>query len=186
MIHTLDKPCDSLFGFNAQFPNGFSAYRYIALQNDHLANGPLSSYFDSEMLKNQGGAAGLFKENMYLAQERVLCFEIITKRNCSWKLQFIKSAYAEVDVPRDMTEMISQRRRWLNGSLFTIVYIICHAFSIFRSGHGILRKLMFQVEILYQSVSFILSWFSLVNNQYSESDVGESLFDVCHYMQQCE
>ena len=185
MIHTMDKPRDSLFGFNAQFPSGFSAYRYIALQNNHLGSGPLASYFYGEVLQNGRAEAGI-EGNMYLAEERVLCFEIITKRKCCWKLHFVRSAYAEMDVPRDMAEMISQRRRWLNGSLFTTVYIICHAFSIFRSGHGILRKLMFQVEILYHSISFILSWFSLVHNPYSESEIGKSVFDVCHYMQQYE
>ena len=162
LIHTLDKPYNSLFGFNAQFPSGFSAYRYIALQNDHLGYGPLSSYFYGETLQNGGAGAGIFEGNMYLAEERVLCFEIITKRKASWKLHFVRSAYAEMDVPGDIEGLISQRRRWLNGSLFTTLYAICHAFSIFRSDHGILRKLIFQVEIFYQSISFILSWFSLV------------------------
>jgi chitin synthase len=160
MSNILDKPLESVFGFISVLPGAFSAYRYIALQNDHLGQGPLASYFKGEKL--HGAGAGIFEANMYLAEDRILCFELVAKRKASWVLHYVKSAYAETDVPDSLAELISQRRRWLNGSFFAAVYAISHAFAVFRTDHSIIRKLMFQFEFLYQTISMIFSWFALV------------------------
>ena len=39
-----------------------------------------------------------------------------------WILKYVKSAKAATDVPASVPEFISQRRRWLNGSLFASVH----------------------------------------------------------------
>jgi chitin synthase len=160
MNNILDKPLESVFGFISVLPGAFSAYRYIALQNDHLGQGPLASYFKGETL--HGAGAGIFEANMYLAEDRILCFELVAKRKASWVLHYVKSAYAETDVPDSLAELISQRRRWLNGSFFAAIYAISHAFTVFRTDHGFIRKLLFQVEFLYQTLSMLFSWFALV------------------------
>ena len=161
MSNILDKPLESVFGFISVLPGAFSAYRYIALQNDHLGQGPLASYFKGEQL--HGAGAGIFEANMYLAEDRILCFELVAKRKAAWVLHYVKSAYAETDVPDHLDELISQRRRWLNGSFFAAIYAISHAFAVFRTDHSIFRKLFFQIEFLYQTVSMIFSWFALVS-----------------------
>lgn len=37
--------------------------------------------------------------NMYLAEDRILCWELVSKRNCKWTLHYVKSAYGITDVP---------------------------------------------------------------------------------------
>lgn len=160
MSNILDKPLESVFGFISVLPGAFSAYRYKALQNDGDGQGPLASYFKGEQLHKID--AGIFESNMYLAEDRILCFELIAKRKSSWTLHYVKSAYADTDVPDNLPEFISQRRRWLNGSFFAAVYSISHAFKVFRTSHSFARKLLFQLEFLYQIISMAFSWFGLV------------------------
>ncbi|KAJ9658635.1 hypothetical protein H2201_007715 [Coniosporium apollinis] len=161
MSNILDKPLESAFGFISVLPGAFSAYRYIALQNDKTGNGPLEKYFAGE--KMHGANAGIFTANMYLAEDRILCFELVSKRNCNWILQYVKSATGETDVPVEMADFILQRRRWLNGSFFAAVYALAHALQIFRSSHSFMRKMMFLVEFFYQTISMIFAWFSIGN-----------------------
>jgi chitin synthase len=161
MSNILDKPLESAFGFISVLPGAFSAYRYIALQNDKTGNGPLEKYFAGE--KMHGANAGIFTANMYLAEDRILCFELVSKRNCHWILQYVKSATGETDVPDTMAELILQRRRWLNGSFFAAVYAIAHFYQIFRSDHSILRMLMFFIEFIYQTINMIFAWFAVGN-----------------------
>ena len=47
---------------------------------------------------------------------RILCFELVAKAGDKWTLSYVKPSKAETDVPEQAAELISQRRRWLNGS----------------------------------------------------------------------
>jgi chitin synthase len=112
----LDKPLESVFGYISVLPGAFSAYRYIALQNDANGKGPLEKYFLGETLHG-GIKSGIFEANMYLAEDRILCYELVAKKDQAWILRYVSSAYGETDVPNTIPEFISQRRRWLNGEL---------------------------------------------------------------------
>lgn len=97
MSNILDKPLESVFGYITVLPGALSAYRYHALQNDPSGHGPLSQYFKGETL--HGRDADVFTANMYLAEDRILCWELVAKRGEQWVLKFVKSAYGETDVP---------------------------------------------------------------------------------------
>ena len=78
-----------MFGYITVLPGAFSAYRYIALQNDARGEGPLQKYFLGETLVRlkllsplfltlkifmslqHGAGADIFTANMYLAEDRV-------------------------------------------------------------------------------------------------------------------
>lgn len=97
MSNILDKPLESVFGYITVLPGALSAYRYYALQNDSTGHGPLSQYFKGEML--HGKDADVFTANMYLAEDRILCWELVAKREERWVLKFVKNAVGETDVP---------------------------------------------------------------------------------------
>ncbi len=162
MSNILDKPLESAFGFISVLPGAFSAYRWIALQNDKSNQGPLEKYFAGE--KMHGATAGIFTANMYLAEDRILCFELVAKRNSQWILQYVKSSTGETDVPDTMAEFIMQRRRWLNGSFFAAIYALAHFYQINRTNHSVMRKAMFMVEFTYQTINMIFAWFALVRS----------------------
>ncbi|CAG8840392.1 13757_t:CDS:2, partial [Gigaspora margarita] len=119
MSNILDKPSESVFGYISVLLGAFSAYRYKALMN-----GPLEKYLKGKTMYDSGATKSIFEANMYLAEDHILSFELVIKKNESWKLQYIKSAKAETDVPDNVPEFISQRCRWLNGSFFTTFYSI--------------------------------------------------------------
>jgi chitin synthase len=110
-----------------------------------------------------GAGADIFTANMYLAEDRILCWELVAKRGGAWILHYVKSAYAVTDVPDQVPELISQRRRWLNGSFFAAVHSTVHFHYIYRSSHSVLRKFWIHVEIFYQFFNLIFAWFSLAN-----------------------
>ena len=59
MSNILDKPLESVFGYITVLPGAFSAYRYIALQNDAKGEGPLQKYFLGETM---------VRRRLYMAQ----------------------------------------------------------------------------------------------------------------------
>jgi chitin synthase len=97
MSNILDKPLESVFGYITVLPGALSAYRYHALQNDETGHGPLSQYFKGETLHGQD--ADVFTANMYLAEDRILCWELVAKKNERWVLKYVKNCTGETDVP---------------------------------------------------------------------------------------
>ncbi|GBB89027.1 hypothetical protein RclHR1_15690002 [Rhizophagus clarus] len=196
MSNILDKPLESVFGYITVLPGAFSAYRYKALANQIDPEtkeevGPLASYFLGEKLhdpksKDQKTKAGLFEANMYLAEDRILCFELISKRNESWLLKYVKSASAETDVPDKIIELIKQRRRWLNGTFFASLYAISHTYNICRSSHSVWRKTLLLIEMFYQTYNVAFSWFALGNLYLMFHIIGNtfnsSVFDILRYI----
>ncbi|BGP41655.1 Chitin synthase, class 3 [Rhodotorula kratochvilovae] len=155
----LDKPLESIFGYISVLPGAFSAYRYIALKNDELGHGPLASYFKGEHLA--GHDANLQTSNMYLAEDRILCWELVAKRGHAWVLKYVKKARGETDVPDSVAEFIGQRRRWLNGSFFAGVYALMHTFQLTGTTHS-KRKICFLfLQAVYNLVNVLFAWIGL-------------------------
>ncbi|PYH97439.1 chitin synthase A [Aspergillus ellipticus CBS 707.79] len=161
MSNILDKPLESVFGYITVLPGALSAYRFFALQNDAEGNGPLNQYFKGETL--HGKDADVFTANMYLAEDRILCWELVAKREERWVLKFVKSAVGETDVPDSIPEFISQRRRWLNGAFFAAVYSIVNGKQLWKTDHSLARKILLQIEGFYQFVQLIFTYFGLAN-----------------------
>ncbi|QIW95776.1 hypothetical protein AMS68_001294 [Peltaster fructicola] len=158
----LDKPLESSFGYVSVLPGAFSAYRFRAIMGR-----PLEQYFhgDHTLAKQLGnkGIEGMniFKKNMFLAEDRILCFELVAKAGSKWHLTYVKASKGETDVPEGAAEFIGQRRRWLNGSFAATIYSLVHFGRMYRSGHNIIRMFFFHIQLLYNISSVFLSWFAL-------------------------
>ncbi|TFK28777.1 glycosyltransferase family 2 protein [Coprinopsis marcescibilis] len=164
MSNILDKPLESSFGYVSVLPGAFSAYRFRA-----LLGRPLEQYFHGDhSLADRLGAKGIhgmsiFTKNMFLAEDRILCFELVAKKGDKWTLTYVKPSKAETDVPETAAELIGQRRRWLNGSFAASVYALVNFFSFYRSGHNPIRMFFFHIQALYNILSLVFSWFALAN-----------------------
>ncbi|KAF8913861.1 glycosyltransferase family 2 protein [Gymnopilus junonius] len=164
MSNILDKPLESSFGYVSVLPGAFSAYRFRA-----ILGRPLEQYFHGDhSLADRLGSKGIygmniFTKNMFLAEDRILCFELVAKAGDQWTLTYVKPSKAETDVPETAVELIGQRRRWLNGSFAASVYALVHFFAFYRSGHGLIRMFFLHVQALYNIFSLVFSWFALAN-----------------------
>jgi chitin synthase len=160
----LDKPLESSFGFISVLPGAFSAYRYSA-----VLGRPLEQYFHGDhTLADRLGKKGIngmniFKKNMFLAEDRILCFEVTFKAGEKWHLSYVKASKAETDVPEGVAEFISQRRRWLNGSFAAQIYGMMHFYRIYRSRHNPLRMFALHIQFIYNLITLVLSWFALAS-----------------------
>lgn len=153
--HVLDKAMEDVFGYISVLPGAFSAYRWEA-----ITGSPLSQYFFVE--ENSVKEMGPFMANMYLAEDRVLCFELVAKRNSDWTLHYEAGAVADTDVPDNILELIKQRRRWLNGAFFSLAYYVSKFPRITKdSAHSWPRKFIFHIQFLYQLSSMVLNWFTV-------------------------
>lgn len=171
MSNILDKPLESVFGYISVLPGAFSAYRYAAIQNDRYGVGPLQKYFmgdtdGAEPRQLPGGEYDIFTANMYLAEDRILCFELLAKKHENWVLKYVDSAYGETDCPDQLPEFISQRRRWLNGSFFAAVYSICHFPRIWSTDHTMSRKILLAMEFAFNFCNLLFSWLGMVSQIY--------------------
>lgn len=160
----LDKPLESSFGYVSVLPGAFSAYRFRAIMGR-----PLEQYFHgdhtlSAVLGKKGiDGMNIFKKNMFLAEDRILCFELVAKAGQKWHLSYIKAAKGETDVPEGAAEFISQRRRWLNGSFAATLYSLMHFGRMYKSGHNIIRMFFFHIQLVYNFLNTLFSWFSLAS-----------------------
>ena len=172
----LDKPLESSFGYVSVLPGAFSAYRFRAIMGR-----PLEQYFHGDhTLSKQLGKKGIegmniFKKNMFLAEDRILCFELVAKAGSKWHLTYVKASKGETDVPEGAPEFIGQRRRWLNGSFAAGIYSLMHFGRLYKSGHNILRMFFFHIQMIYNIAQTVLAWFAL-GQFISLSAVGETLY----------
>ncbi|KAK4057958.1 hypothetical protein OIO90_001177 [Microbotryomycetes sp. JL221] len=156
MSNILDKPLESAFGLISVLPGAFSAYRYKALLGK-----PLDAYFLGEKIHAGHHIASLAENNLFLAEDRVLCWEIVCKSREKWILKYVKSARATTDAPDTIAEFILQRRRWLNGSNFASLHALTHFWKLFSSGHGVLRITWLSILFFYSMIQFIFAMIGL-------------------------
>lgn len=71
---------------------------------------------------------------------------------------------------RQVPELISQRRRWLNGSFFASIHGTVKFHYIYRSSHTFLRKFWIHIEFIYQTFNLLFSWFALVSASFRPSE----------------
>lgn len=150
--HMLDKAFESVLGFITVLPGAFSAYRWSALNGSPLWTDYFKSLCHPELMD-------AFNSNIYLAEDRVLCLSLFTKRDCNYVLRYVKKSVAETDVPDNLSELMAQRRRWVNGSWFALIDSLVKCKRINNSSHSFCRKFMFTLQMLYYLVNVLFTWF---------------------------
>lgn len=88
---------------------------------------------------------------MYLAEDRIMGFEMLVKEDKNYTLRYVSDAVATTDVPQTLGVLIRQRRRWLNGSMVASLYAIKEWHRLYtESGHSLSRKILLTFQLFYQ------------------------------------
>lgn len=98
---------------------------------------------------------------MYLAEDRILCLEIYTKKNNKFNLEYLPNSQAVVDPIVTLPKLLSQRKRWINGSWFALDYVLKHKSRVSESTHSFWDKLWFHFNMYHAEVMRLVSYLSI-------------------------
>ncbi|KAF9204887.1 Chitin synthase, class 2 [Haplosporangium sp. Z 27] len=164
----LEKPFESIFGYISVMPGALVAYRYEALLPDQTSGkGPLTAYFEPDYLvfSDDHREVGEVLQYSYFAEDQILPFLITTKINSQYTMQYVRSAWAETELPAGIGTFLGMKRKWQNRRFFGLIYAVTHIAAIWRSGHNFLRKLWLTLEIIYLGCDTAF-WFLALGNYY--------------------
>jgi chitin synthase len=94
----------------------------------------------------------LAKRNMFLAEDRIMCWQMIIqpiKTGESYGMIYVPGAKARTDPPPTYDKLIGQRRRWNNGSIAAVFYILCKVCKLWKTNHNIFQKLFLSLNLFF-------------------------------------
>jgi chitin synthase len=98
--------------------------------------------------------------NMFLAEDRVLGFEVIAQQNAATKIKFIPDAIAVTDGCQSLEELMRQRRRWLNSGNTARIWALFQLRRYWRSSNSPLTtKITITLAIFWNALCFPMLWF---------------------------
>ncbi|KAL4456936.1 hypothetical protein ABPG74_014574 [Tetrahymena malaccensis] len=160
MGHFIDKPFESLFGYIQVLPGAFSGYRWDALKRDEQTKDCILDDYLSSVL-DQSRELTLEQQNMNLAEDRILCLKIYSKHGKKYTLKYLPNCRAKVDPVTDLMTLISQRRRWINGSTFALKLCLRDSNLVYDSDHGMYDIIKFKLCMAFAWLNNFLSYISL-------------------------
>ena len=122
----LEWPAESASGYLSVIPGQLSAVRWEAIQGA----GPLdrsAEHRDALDVYFKGLGPLTPQESMlYLAEDRVLCREIVSQPQIEWTISHVDKASAITDPCLSWEELLRQRKRWCNGYMACRVNYVRH------------------------------------------------------------
>lgn len=153
---TIRWPSEVFSGFLSVIPGQFSGLRWRAFSEQNSNNDPSPK---DRYLRGQTCDSAT-ERMMYLSEDRILGFELATEPDKINRLNFAPKADCHTDTCNTLSELLQQRRRWLNGSLFCRSWMIHKILSIFSDQtQPRLNRTRFAPALLNLCVQHMLEWF---------------------------
>lgn len=154
--HYLDKATESLFGFISVLPGAFSTFRWKWINGsplDAFLIGAKDEFADVEAIVPCSTA------NKYLAEDRIMWLEIIAKQNKEYLIHYVPGAKCLTDPPLSLTDLIKQRRRWFNGTMFASFHVLGSMWRVWkRKKTSMCRNVFFMILYFYMIVQQLISF----------------------------
>jgi len=106
--------------------------------------------------------------NEYLAEDRVMCYQIYQKKNAGFYLAYVPDAKAFTDAPERLLVLFKQRRRWMNGSFFAAWKVLLNSHNMVRccaTKHQWWQQLGLIFYMLYQFLNQCFT-FTIIGSMY--------------------
>ena len=161
IAHFLDKNAESALGFLHVLPGAWSAYRYRALiKSDEYEPNLLEHSYFKMTLNPEMESSGYQEANMYLAEDRILSLGIYCQPKSKFYLKYIPDAGARTDPMKSHMDLMKQRRRWINSSLFAFLYVFKnYYFNASESSHNCFdRYFKLNLSMILALLSFATSY----------------------------
>ena len=99
---------------------------------------------------------------MYLAEDRILSLGIYCQPKSKFYLKYIPDAGARTDPMKSHMDLMKQRRRWINSSLFAFLYVFKnYYFNASESAHNCFdRYFKLNLSMILALLSFATSYFT--------------------------
>lgn len=104
-----------------------------------------------------------YKEaNMYLAEDRILSLGIYCQPGERYYLKYTPNAIAKTDPMKSHEDLMKQRRRWINSSMFAFLYVWkSYHYHASQSKHsGVDKYVRLNLAMLTSMLSLITTYFS--------------------------
>jgi len=156
----LDWPAEIFSGYLTVLPGQFCVFRWKAISANNRntrikddTSTPLDNYFRGL------SDLGPFESNMFLAEDRILGYEIIARKGSGWKLAYVPEVVSITDTCDSLTELFHQRRRWINSSFACNLWLIFKIFNYFKeSGASYKQKIHTTFAIPWLIVNCLIQW----------------------------
>jgi chitin synthase len=89
-----------MFGFISVLPGAYCMFRWEAIKGE-----PLGSFFHGLDKKSHTP----YEANMYLAEDRIMCLEILVKVGCRYTLSYVPGSIAKTDPQIKLSMLFKQR-----------------------------------------------------------------------------
>jgi len=153
---TIRWPSEVFSGFLSVIPGQFSGLRWEAFAKPKALGEPSPK---DRYLRGQHCDTAT-ERMMYLSEDRIMGFELTTETGTINRLNFAPKADCHTDTCNTLSELLQQRRRWLNGSLFCRSWMIRKIFEIFADGsQSATHRARFAPALLNLSIQHLLEWF---------------------------
>jgi chitin synthase len=88
-----------------------------------------------------------------------MCLEIIAKANANYIIHYVPGAKCLTDPPLSLTQLVKQRRRWFNGSLFATIHVMKSMCRIWgRRWTSFFRNIFYMLLYAYMILLLVLSY----------------------------
>ena len=155
----LDWPAEVRSGYLTVIPGQFCAFRWDAItygeaNSEQHPTSALSQYFRGL------GPLSPMEATMFLAEDRILGFEIISRRNSQYTIGYANKAEATTDPCYRLSELMGQRRRWINSSFACNLHTIRNAGAYFRNCRArATRRHETIAAIPWLAITGLIQWF---------------------------